>query len=73
MSRDTVEADAYFESLIARVDQAVAEDASGGSVGAKEESPMWWQLLNYHSAAGVCVHGCCHRCVLFGGHHLGLV
>jgi hypothetical protein len=56
MSRDTVEADAYFESLIARVDQAVAEDASGGSVGAKEESPMWWQLLNYHSAAGVCVH-----------------
>jgi uncharacterized membrane protein SirB2 len=56
MSGDTAEADAYFESLIARVDQAVAGDASGDGVdGATEASPLWWQLLNYHSAAGLCV------------------
>lgn len=56
MSGDTAEADAYFESLIARVDQAVAGDASGDGVdGTTGASPLWWQLLNYHSAAGLCV------------------
>ena len=41
------EADAYFESLIARVDQAVAGDSTDGA--SEEQSPLWFQMLNYHS------------------------
>eukprot|EP00946_MAST-07B_sp_MAST-7B-sp1_P002298 g2298.t1 len=47
------EADAYFESLIARVDQAVAGNATDGAP--EEQSPLWFQMLNYHSLTGLCV------------------
>ena len=46
---DTADSDAYFESLIARVDEAVEDTPEAN------ELPLWRQVLNYHSIAGMFV------------------
>ena len=43
------DADAYFESLIARVDEAVEETPEGNGL------TLWQQVQNFHSLTGLCI------------------